>query len=51
MAFGCLFTLLAEEEHLVVQEDVPLHRLESRKVLHLIVSFFMVSPHVKGTLH
>ena len=51
MALCGFFTLFAEEQHLVVQEDVPLHRLESCKVLHFIVTSFMVCPHVKGTLH
>lgn len=51
VALCCLVALLAKEEHLVVQEDVPLHGLEARQVLHLVVPFFMVCPHVEGALH
>lgn len=51
MAIWVLLTLLAEENHLIVQEEMSLHGLKARQVLHFIVTFFMVCPHVERALH
>jgi len=48
----CVFlSFLAKKQHLCVEEEVSLHRLESCQVLHLVVTLLVVSPHVEGTLH
>ena len=39
------------EQHLVVEEQVPLHGLEASQVLHLAVALLVVCPHVERALH
>lgn len=51
VTFAALFPPLAEEQGLLVQEQVPLHGLESGKVLHLCMAFFMLCPHAERALH
>lgn len=51
MAIWVFLTLFAEQNHLVVQEEVPLHGLEACQVFYFIVTFFMVCPHVERALH
>ena len=46
-----LLPLLAEEQRVLVQEQVPLHGLEAGQVLHARGALLVVDPHVKGALH
>lgn len=51
VALAVLLPPLAEQQGLVVQEQVPLHGLESGQVLHFGVAFFMLCPHAERALH
>lgn len=44
IALATLLSPLAEEQRLLVQEEVPLHRLKASQVLHLGVAFFVLYP-------
>lgn len=46
-----LLSPLAEEQRLLVQEQMPLHGLEPGQVLDFGVTFFMLRPHAEGALH
>lgn len=51
MTICVLLTLLAEQNHLIVQEEMPLHGFKACQILHFIVTFFMICPHVERALH
>lgn len=51
VALPVLLSPLAEEQGLLMQEQVPLHGLEPGQVLYLGVAFFMFCPHAEGALH
>lgn len=51
VALPILLPPLAEEESLLMQEQVPLHGLESSQVLDLGVTFLVLRPHTEGALH
>lgn len=51
VTFAVFLPPLAEEQGLLVQEQVPLHGLEAGQVLHLCMAFFMLRPHTEGALH
>lgn len=51
VALPILLPPLAEEESLLVQEQVPLHGLEPSQVLDLGVTFLVLRPHTEGALH
>lgn len=51
VALPVLLPPLAEEESLLVQEQVPLHGLEPSQVLDLGVTFLVLRPHTEGALH
>lgn len=51
VALPVLLPPLAEEQRLLVQEQVPLHGLEPGQVLYLGVTFLMLRPHAEGALH
>ncbi len=51
VALPVLLPPLAEEQGLLVQEQVPLHGLKPGQVLHLGVAFFVLRPHAEGALH
>lgn len=46
-----LLPLLAEEQRVLVQEQVALHGLEARQVLHACGALLVADPHVEGALH
>lgn len=47
VALAALLPPLAEEQRLLVQEEVPLHGLEARQVLHLGVTLLVLRPHAE----
>lgn len=51
VALAVLLPPLAEEQGLLVQEQVPLHGLEAGQVLHLGVALLVLRPHAEGALH
>ena len=51
VAFAVLLAPLAEKQHLLVQEEVALHRLEAGQLLDLGVAFFVLRPHAERALH
>lgn len=51
VALPVLLSPLAEEQRLLVQEQVPLHGLKPGQVLDLGVAFFVLCPHAEGALH
>lgn len=51
IALSVLLPPLAEEQGLLVEEDVPLHGLEPSQILNLGVTFFVFGPHAEGPLH
>lgn len=51
VAFPVLLPPLAEEQRLLVQEQVSLHGLEPRQVLHLGVTLLVLRPHAERALH
>lgn len=51
VTFAALLPPLAEQQRLLVQEQVPLHGLEAGQVLDLCMAFFMLRPNTEGALH
>lgn len=51
MAICVFLPFLAEEQHLGIEEEMPLHWLEPCQVLHLVVTLLVVSPDIEGALH
>lgn len=46
-----LLPLLAEEQRVLMQEQVTLHGLEASQVLHACGALLVADPHVEGALH
>lgn len=46
-----LLPFLAEDQGFLVEEKVPLHRLEAGQVLHLRGALPVAHPHAEGALH
>lgn len=46
-----ILTALAEEQSVLMQEEVPLHGLEVGQLLHPRGDPLMADPHTEGTLH
>lgn len=51
VALSVLLPPLAEEQGLLMQEQVPLHGLEACQVLDLGVTFLVFCPHAERPLH
>lgn len=51
VALAVLLPPLAEEQSLLVQEEVSLHGLETSQVLHFGVTFLVLCPNAERPLH
>jgi len=51
VALPVLLPPLAEQQGLLVQEQVPLHGLKPGQIFDLGVTFLMLRPHAEGALH
>lgn len=51
ISLAILLPLLAKEQGLLMQEQMPLHGLKPGQVLDLGMSFLVLCPHAKGALH
>ena len=51
IALPILLSSFAEEQELLVQEQVPLHGLEAGEVLDFGMAFLVFCPHVERALH
>jgi len=47
VAFAVLLPSLAEEQGLLVEEEVPLHGLETGQILDLGMTFLVLRPHAE----
>ena len=50
-ALAVLLAPLAEQQRPLVQEEVPLHGLEARQLLHARGALLVADPHTEGALH